>query len=45
MFLVGTAADFVVRQGSLQQICCCKLNAETTAGVEVDKGCAIPSHV
>lgn len=39
MFLVGAAAGFLVSQGSLQQICGYKLNAESVASAEVDEGC------
>lgn len=41
---MGAAAGGVVREGSHQQICCYKLNAETTASAEVGKGWEIPNH-
>lgn len=46
VFLVGCcSADFVVRQGSLQQICCYKLYTGTTAGIKVGKSRDMPNHV
>lgn len=46
VFLVGCcSADFVVIQGSLQQICCYRLYTGTTAGDKVGKSCDIRNHV
>lgn len=42
---MGAAPGVVVRGGSCQQVWCYKLNAETTASAEVDKGWEIIMHL